>query len=96
MNIIKCSVNPSNLVAPVKVNDKFYSKYKKIENNQNVNLKKERFYSSGIRNNILNLNSNILKYNYTPEENFISQKSSYIRPLVPVKVFTKYSKYSKI
>lgn len=70
-NEIRCSVNPSNLVAPIKINPKFY-KEKSAHIEQVIN-------SDSSLNNILSYTRTI----YLPSNDaFSSVRNGYIRPLV--------------
>ena len=82
LNQIKCSVNPSNLVSPVKVNERFSSKF---DNGINIISNDRKKYSS-------NTNTN---YEYDFTEDFVTSKKNYIKILVSPNMI-KYSLRNKI
>ncbi len=86
-NEIKCSINPSNLIAPVKINPKFQKNF----GNKNIHNSKIHSNNKIQHDNILE-NSNFLKntnittktpaYIYTKNDIFPSCSNSFIKPLV--------------
>jgi len=95
-NDIKFSINPSNLIAPVKINPKFHRNFgnKKINNNKlhsNNKIEQDNILENSNYMKNTNITSKTPAYNYTKNDIFPSCSNSFIKPLVsPFRYRNKY------
>ncbi len=88
MNLIKCSINPSNLVAPVKVNERFVT-------SKEFERKSDDFCFNFLKNNTkIKETHNLFDKLESIDDEYITSKRSFIKVLVPPHI-VRYSHLNK-